>query len=115
MKAASELFADLMRGYYLTDAQAARVAGVHINTIKGLKAARSQPTPETVRKVAVLFRPDDAARLAEAYGYPGLLDHAPPAPQPVDEAEVLAAVIAETEAALTKLRAVYSKIMQGET
>ena len=107
----SQMLAKLIEEYYLNDSKLARLSGVHVNTIKALKADRNEPRPDTVRRIAAVFdKPSDAARLVEAFGFPGLMDDSHEA-RP--EADVIAAVIAETEAALTKLRDVYAKIMQG--
>lgn len=108
---AGELLGQLLRQSHLTDAEAARRSGVSINTLKNYKAGTTTPAAVKLMKVAALFSPADAARLVDAYGFPGLMGDQPAT---LTEADAIAAIIAETEAALTKLKAVYSKIMEND-
>ena len=105
---AGDLLTELLRAAHLNNSEAARRAGVSLNTIKTYRAGTT-PNPTKLKAVAALFAADDAARLVEAFGYPGLTNDA----RGVDEAQVLADIIAETEHALTKLKDAYDKIMRG--
>jgi transcriptional regulator with XRE-family HTH domain len=107
MQSGGELLSELLAKRYLNDSKAARQSGVHVNTIKALKAGKNQPNPDTIRKLAALFDREEAERLAEAFGYPGLLT---PAPGSIED---LAGIIAKTEAALDELKEAYASIMHG--
>jgi transcriptional regulator with XRE-family HTH domain len=107
---AAGLLRQLLDAGYLTNSEAARRAGVSLNTIKKALTGVSPSAPK-LKAIAELFAPDDAARLVAAFGLPGLTsDH----PATASEAEALAAIIDETEQMLAKLRDVYGKIMRDQ-
>lgn len=101
-----ELLSQLIEAYYLDDSKTARRAGVHVNTIKNMKKGNVEPGPDTVRKVAEVFdRDDDAARLAAAFGYAGLVGRTV-----ADEGEALMQSIVATRDVLRRMEEAYERI-----
>lgn len=105
---AGRMLSDLIDGTPgLNNSEAARRAGVSLNTIKNYRKG-GPATPSKLRLVAGIFQPDDAARLCEAFGYPGLIANK----ERVDAAEILREAIDEARAALAQLEAAYDRIIQ---
>lgn len=110
-KAAGDLLTELLRSYYLTESEAARRAGVSVSTIKNYRQGKTEPSPPKLLAVAGLFDRDDAARLCEAFGFPGLIAHRA---APSDAAAVLADAIERTRATLAALEEAYERAITGE-
>jgi transcriptional regulator with XRE-family HTH domain len=92
----------------LNNSEAARRAGVSLNTIRNYRAG-GDPTPSKLRQVAGIFPIEDGARLCAAFGLPGLID----TKNKVDAAEVLRRAIDDARAALAQLEAAYDRIVAG--
>jgi transcriptional regulator with XRE-family HTH domain len=92
----------------LNNSEAARRAGVSLNTIKNYRAGNT-PTPSKLRLIAGIFSSDDAERLCAAFGLPGLID----TKNKVDAAEVLRRAIDDARGALAQLEAAYDRIVSG--
>ena len=65
----------LLDDHYLSIAKLSRQTGLHRNTITSWLTEANTPSVDNLRKVCGQFPDDDAAELAEAFGYPNLNSH----------------------------------------